>query len=109
MTMPDERSRAVVQTREFLVKDSSLPEKVRDDAKFLLRHFPSQDDVILAGRIEEQSESLPLGASSVPRLKNSFRLLRARNDKGGLRGRLEPSFITGTTPGRGSSWAAKQE
>jgi hypothetical protein len=65
MTMPDERSRAVVQTREFLVKlsrDSSLPEKVRDDAKFLLRHFPSQDDVILAGRIEEQSESLPLGA-----------------------------------------------
>ncbi|EPZ8412884.1 TPA: BPSL0761 family protein [Pseudomonas aeruginosa] len=51
MTMPDERSRAVVQTREFLVKlsrDSSLPEKVRDDAKFLLRHFPSQDDVILA-------------------------------------------------------------
>ena len=64
MTMPDERSRAVVQTREFPVKlcrDSSLPKMVRDDAKFLLRHFPSRDDVILAGRIEEQSESLPLG------------------------------------------------
>lgn len=65
MTMPDERSRAVVQTRDFLVnlsRDSSLPEKVRNDAKFLLRHFPSRDEVILAGRIEEQSETLPLGA-----------------------------------------------
>lgn len=65
MTMPDERSRAVIQTRDFLVnlsRDRSLPEKVRDDAKFLLRHFPSRDEVILAGRIEEQSETLPLGA-----------------------------------------------
>lgn len=44
MTMPDERSRAVVQTREFLVelsRDNSLPERVRRDAKFLLRHFPT--------------------------------------------------------------------
>lgn len=65
MTMPDERSRAVVQTRDFLValsRDAALPEKVRLDAKFLLRHFPSRDDVILAGRIEEQAETLPIGA-----------------------------------------------
>jgi hypothetical protein len=65
MTMPNERSRAVIMTRDFLVelsRDSSLPEKVRRDAKFLLRHFPTQDDVFLAGRIEEQSETLPLGA-----------------------------------------------
>lgn len=65
MTMPDERSRAVVQTRDFLVRlsqDSSLPEKVRHDAKFLLRHFPTRDDVILAGQIEEQSETRPLAA-----------------------------------------------
>lgn len=65
MTMPDERSRAVVQTREFLVelsRDNSLPDRVRRDAKFLLRHFPSRDDVALAGRIEEQSDTLPLGA-----------------------------------------------
>lgn len=65
MTTPDERSRAVVQTRDFLAKlsqDSSLPEKVRHDAKFLLRHFPTRDDVILAGQIEEQSETRPLAA-----------------------------------------------
>jgi hypothetical protein len=65
MTMPDERSRAVVQTREFLVelsRDNSLPERVRRDAKFLLRHFPTQDDVTLAGRIEEHSDTLPFGA-----------------------------------------------
>lgn len=63
--MPDERSRAVVQTREFLVelsRDNSLPERVRRDAKFLLRHFPTQDDVTLAGRIEEHSDTLPFGA-----------------------------------------------
>jgi hypothetical protein len=66
MTMPDERSRAVVQTREFLVelsRDNSLPERVRRDAKFLLRHFPTQDDVTLAGRIEEHSDTMPFGAS----------------------------------------------
>ncbi|MDD0999440.1 hypothetical protein M5G20_26750 [Pseudomonas sp. TNT2022 ID1044] len=65
MTMPDERSRAVVQTREFLVelsRDSSLPDRVRRDAKFLLRHFPTRDEVALAGRIEEHSDTLPLGA-----------------------------------------------
>ena len=65
MTMPNERSRAVIKTRDFLVelsRDSSLPEKVRRDAKFLLRHFPTQDDVFLAGRLEEHSATLPLGA-----------------------------------------------
>jgi hypothetical protein len=35
-----------------------LPEKIRHDAKFLLRHYPTLDDVILAGKIEEQSNYL---------------------------------------------------
>ncbi|PTU01166.1 hypothetical protein DBR45_18945 [Pseudomonas sp. HMWF031] len=64
MTMPTERSRAVVQTREFLIElaqNSSLPDQVRRDAQFLLRHFPTRDDVVLAGRIEEHCETLPLG------------------------------------------------
>lgn len=64
MTMPNERSRAVVNTREFLValsRDATLPEKVRHDAKFLLRHYPTLDDVILAGKIEEQAETMPIG------------------------------------------------
>lgn len=41
MTMPHERTRAVLQTYGFLVepsKNCSLTEKVRRDASFLLRH-----------------------------------------------------------------------
>lgn len=65
MTRPHERTRSVVQTYDFLVelsKDTSLPERVRRDARFLLRHFPSKNDMLLAGRIEEQAETLPIGA-----------------------------------------------
>jgi len=57
MTMPNERTRAVIQTGEFLLelaRDASLPERIRQDAKFLLRHYPSPDQVLLAGRIEEE-------------------------------------------------------
>ncbi|EPJ0603695.1 hypothetical protein N5O88_02365 [Pseudomonas sp. GD03721] len=64
MTTPHERTRAVVQTYDFLVelsKDTSLPERVRRDARFLLRHFPSKNDMLLAGRIEEQIDTLPIG------------------------------------------------
>lgn len=59
MTMPTERSRAVVQTREFLVElaqNSSLPDQVRRDAKFLLRHFPTRDDVVLADRMHRGAQ-----------------------------------------------------
>ncbi|AOE86738.1 hypothetical protein E8F11_17630 [Pseudomonas sp. BN417] len=65
MTMPHERTRAVVQTYDFLVelsRDATLPERVRRAARFLLRHFPTKHDVLLAGKIEEQAETLPLGA-----------------------------------------------
>lgn len=61
MTMPHERTRSVIQTREFLIelsRDTSLPERVRRDAKFLLRHYPSRTDMVQAGRIEEQKEAL---------------------------------------------------
>lgn len=59
MTMPNERTRAVIQTGEFLLKlsqDSSLPERIRRDAKFLLRHYPNPFQMLLAGRIEEASD-----------------------------------------------------
>ncbi|WP_338514914.1 BPSL0761 family protein [Pseudomonas poae] len=58
--MPIERTRAVIQTGEFLLelsRDLSMPERVRRDAKFLLRHYPSQFQVLLAGRIEEASDT----------------------------------------------------
>lgn len=57
MTMPKERTRAVIQTHDFLVelsRDKSLTEKIRRDAKFLLRHYPSKADMVLAARLEEQ-------------------------------------------------------
>lgn len=64
MTMPEERTRAVIQTHEFLIelaRDASIPERVRCGARFLLRHYPSKGDVLLAGRIEEHDETLPIG------------------------------------------------
>jgi hypothetical protein len=61
MTMPHERTRSVIQTRDFLVElscDPSLPERIRRDAKFLLHHYPTRDDMVTAGRIEEHTNSL---------------------------------------------------
>ncbi|RJG13607.1 hypothetical protein D3879_10355 [Pseudomonas cavernicola] len=68
MTMPDERTRSVIQTREFLVdlsRDSTLPESVRGEARRLLRHFPSKDDLILAARLEEQHPLGPVFSSTI--------------------------------------------
>lgn len=61
MTMPDERTRAVIQTYEFLVelsRNPSLPEKVRRDAKFLLQHYPSKADMERAVQTVEIPVSL---------------------------------------------------
>jgi hypothetical protein len=59
--MPHERTRSVIHTRNFLVelsRDPSLPERIRSNAKLLLHHYPTRDDMVTAGRIEEQSNSL---------------------------------------------------
>ena len=59
MTMPSERTCAIIQTREFLVdlsRDKTLPEAVRTEARRLLRHYPTADEVLLAGKIEEQRD-----------------------------------------------------
>jgi hypothetical protein len=60
MTMPHERTRAVIQTRVFLfelTRNSELPEDVRSSAKHLLRHYPSAAEVLLAGEGEERLAS----------------------------------------------------
>lgn len=57
MTMPHERTRAVVQTREFLKqleRDSSVSEEMRGMANQLLRHYPSRGEVLLQGLLEER-------------------------------------------------------
>ena len=54
MTMPYERTRAVLQTREFLklLLDSGatpvLPKDIRDEALRLLRHYPVPSDMAMA-------------------------------------------------------------
>jgi len=51
MTMPNERTRSVVQAREFLqelMHSADLPESVRREARRLLRHYPSDEDLGLA-------------------------------------------------------------
>lgn len=54
MTMPDERTRAVVHTAEFL-RDLTMtsvtpevPRAVREEARRLLRHYPGRGDMTLA-------------------------------------------------------------
>jgi hypothetical protein len=56
MTMPSERTRAVIHAREFLkelCQDVSLPEPIRWKARQLLRHYPSRREMLLAGQVEE--------------------------------------------------------
>ncbi|MNF67622.1 hypothetical protein D3C76_1689350 [compost metagenome] len=57
MTMPNERTRALIQTRNFLVEltqDSALSESIRRQAHQLLRHYPNSNEILLAGKLEEQ-------------------------------------------------------
>jgi hypothetical protein len=52
MTLPAERTRAVLQTRIFLEEladaSLSLPDSVRHEAVRLLRHYPHKQDMHLA-------------------------------------------------------------
>ena len=54
MTLPDERYRAVIQTRRFLLDlcnpqhTPRVPKLVRDTARSMLRHYPSDWDMTRA-------------------------------------------------------------
>jgi hypothetical protein len=49
MTTPYERTRALLQTREFLRRYAALGDpEMRDKAKALLRHYPTLADVAAA-------------------------------------------------------------
>ena len=48
MTLPDERYRAVVQTKKFLeelLSTPRIPKAVKDNARWCLRHYPSEWDM----------------------------------------------------------------
>jgi hypothetical protein len=56
MTLPDERYRAVVQTRRFLLDlcnpqhTPRVPKLIREHARAMLRHYPSDWDMTLASQ-----------------------------------------------------------
>ena len=57
MTMPHERTRSLVLTGEFLqelAKNAELPELMRRQAKALLRHYPSAQDIGLKIQVESR-------------------------------------------------------
>jgi hypothetical protein len=57
MTMPNERTRAFIQTRDFLVElaeDSALSASIRRQARQLLRHYPNANEIRRAGQLEER-------------------------------------------------------
>lgn len=58
MTMPNERTRAFIQTRDFLVEltqDSALSASIRRQARQLLRHYPKANAILRAGQLDERS------------------------------------------------------
>lgn len=45
MTLPDERYRAVIQTKKFLeelLSTPGVPKKIKDNARWCLRHYPNE-------------------------------------------------------------------
>jgi len=60
LTLPHERTRAIIKTEEFLrelTRSPELPQDIRSYAKSLLRHYPSADQIFSLGRLEECLES----------------------------------------------------
>ncbi|WP_312956660.1 BPSL0761 family protein [Pseudomonas songnenensis] len=56
MTMACERTRAVVETRQFLLQlksDAALPEVIRMQAKALLRHYPEPGQIAQLALLEK--------------------------------------------------------
>lgn len=66
MTIPYERTRALIETKSFLLKlvDTTrlprVPRSVREHAEYLLRHYPSYADIELAHK------ALPMWYGPVP-------------------------------------------
>ena len=79
MTLPDERYRSVVQTRRFLLDlcnsehTPRVPKLVRETARSMLRHYPSEWDMqrtarmapdVFAERMEDLHRFVAAGAAA---------------------------------------------
>ncbi|WP_455231654.1 BPSL0761 family protein [Geopseudomonas aromaticivorans] len=61
MSLPHERTRSVIQTESFLVelsRNMALPEELRLEAKRLLRHYPSAEQIMRVGHMEQSLQAL---------------------------------------------------
>ncbi len=57
MSLPDERTRSVIQAGELLrelAMHPELPEAVRLQSKRVLRHYPAEADIFRAGAVDEK-------------------------------------------------------
>lgn len=57
MTMPDERTRALLWAGSFLIelaRDKALPLRVRRRAVVIARHFPTVEEISLAARLGDR-------------------------------------------------------
>lgn len=81
MTLPDERYRAVVQTRRFLLDlcnsqhTPRVPKIIREHARAMLRHYPSDWDMTRAAEgspdvFQEQMEAVTRLFKSYEEKKN---------------------------------------
>jgi hypothetical protein len=65
MTLPDERTRAVRQAREFLIslldpkKTPKVPKEIRKQAYSALRHFPSDLHILKAAEADPETWTRP--------------------------------------------------
>lgn len=53
MTLPDERYRAVLQTRKFLfeiLNTARVPKAIKENATYCLRHYPTEYDMSKAAK-----------------------------------------------------------
>ena len=66
MTLPKERTNAVIRTQKFLYdlldpkKTPRVPRSIRQDARNLLRHYPSEFEMDIIANREDDMEYAPL-------------------------------------------------
>jgi hypothetical protein len=79
MTLPDERYRAIVQTKKFLIEILStprVPKAIKDGARHCLRHYPNDWDMKRAADsapdvFQEQMEAVTRLFKSYEEKKNA--------------------------------------
>lgn len=75
MTLPDERTRNLLQAGAFLKElagSQAVPKSVREEAYRLLRHYPTLSDVEAIAQHEERLRELTQSAFVRPYLTSQF-------------------------------------